>query len=120
MNERNAERTLRFLTEHRIPYTSVDMPQGFRSSLPPVAAATAPDLAYVRFHGRNVEQWKGKHETATPRFAYLYTQEELAEWVPRIRELASEAREVHVLMNNCYRDYAVVNARQLASLLAEE
>ena len=120
MNERNAERTLRFLTGHRIPYTSVDMPQGFRSSMPPVAAATAPDLAYVRFHGRNVEQWKGKHETATPRFAYLYTQDELAEWVPRIRGLAGQANEVHVLMNNCYRDYAVVNARQLASLLAEE
>ena len=96
------------------------MPQGFRSSMPPVAAATAPDLAYVRFHGRNVEQWKRKHDTATPRFAYLYTEDELAEWVPRIRELASEAREVHVLMNNCYRDYAVVNARQLASLLTEE
>ena len=120
MNERNAERTLRFLTEHRIPYTSVDMPQGFRSSMPPVAAATAPDLAYVRFHGRNVEQWKRKHDSATPRFAYLYTQDELAEWVPRIRQLASEAQEVHVLMNNCYRDYAVVNARQLASLLTEE
>jgi hypothetical protein len=24
---------------------------------------------------------------------------------------------VHVLMNNCYRDYAVRNARQLAALL---
>jgi uncharacterized protein YecE (DUF72 family) len=26
---------------------------------------------------------------------------------------------VHVLMNNCYRDYAVRNARQLAALLAQ-
>jgi hypothetical protein len=26
---------------------------------------------------------------------------------------------VHVLMNNCYRDYAVRNARQLAVLLAQ-
>ncbi|MEA2590897.1 MAG: hypothetical protein QOD62_728 [Actinomycetota bacterium] len=120
MNERNADRTLGFLTEHRIPYTSVDMPQGFRSSMPPVAAATAPDLAYVRFHGRNVEQWKGKHESATPRFAYLYDEDELEEWVPRIRGLAGQAGEVHVLMNNCYRDYAVVNARQLSSLLAQE
>lgn len=120
MSERNAERTLGFLREHAIPYTSVDMPQGFTSSLPPVAAATSDRLAYVRFHGRNTEQWKAKHDTATPRFAYLYPEDELRPWVPKIRALAGEAREVHVLMNNCYRDYAVVNARQLASLLAEE
>jgi uncharacterized protein YecE (DUF72 family) len=120
MNERNEERTLAFLREHRIPYTSVDMPQGFRSSLPPVAAVTSPDVAYVRFHGRNAEQWKAKHDTATPRFAYLYSQKELEEWVPKIKDLAAEAREVHVLMNNCYRDYAVVNARQLSALLTEE
>jgi uncharacterized protein YecE (DUF72 family) len=120
MHQRNQERTLGFLREHRIPYTSVDMPQGFRSSLPPIAVATAPDLAYVRFHGRNVEQWEGKHETATPRFAYLYSQEELEGWVPKIRGLAQQVQEVHVLMNNCYRDYAVVNARQLSALLTDE
>jgi uncharacterized protein YecE (DUF72 family) len=28
--------------------------------------------------------------------------------------LAEEAKETHVLMNNCYRDYAQTNARQLA------
>lgn len=120
MNERNQERTLSFLREHAIPYTSVDMPQGFRSSLPPIAAATSPDLAYVRFHGRNTATWEGKHETATPRFAYLYNQEELAGWAPKIKELATQTREVHVLMNNCYRDYAVVNARQLSTLLSDE
>jgi uncharacterized protein YecE (DUF72 family) len=120
MNERNQDRTLAFLSEHAIPYTSVDMPQGFRSSLPPVAAGTSPDLAYVRFHGRNTQNWNAKAETATPRFAYRYSEEELREWVPKIRQLAAGSREVHVLMNNCYRDYAVTNARQLAGLLLEE
>jgi uncharacterized protein YecE (DUF72 family) len=119
MNERNQGRTLEFLSEHAIPYTSVDMPQGFRSSLPPVSASTSPDLAYVRFHGRNTENWNVKAETATRRFAYLYSEEELGEWVPKIRQLATDSREVHVLMNNCYRDYAVTNARQLAGLLLE-
>jgi uncharacterized protein YecE (DUF72 family) len=38
-------------------------------------------------------------------------------WAPRIRELAAQRKEVHVLMNNCYQDYAVVNARQLGMLL---
>lgn len=113
----NRQRTLDFLTSNRIPFTAVDMPQGFKSSMPPVAEVTAPDLAYVRFHGRNTDQWDKRHSTATPRFAYRYRQEELAEWVPRIRQLAQRAQKVHVLMNNCYRDYAVANAKQLARLL---
>lgn len=117
VNEKNLERTLGFLEDHRIPFTSVDMPQGFPSSLPPMAVATAKDLAYVRFHGRNVKNWDKPSETATPRFAYLYKQPELEEWVPKIQGLAKQAKEVHVLMNNCYRDYAVRNARQLATLL---
>jgi len=117
VNERNRERTLGFLREHSLPFTCVDMPQGFRSSLPPMAEATSPALAYVRFHGRNTEAWEASHASATPRFAYLYTQAELAGWVPRIEALAGQAREVHVLMNNCYRDNATVNARQLGDLL---
>lgn len=114
---KNRQRTLDFLTSNRIPFTCVDMPQGFKSSMPPLAAVTAPELAYVRFHGRNTQQWNKQHSTATPRFAYRYRQEELAEWVPRIKQLAEQAQQVHILMNNCYRDYAVTNARQLASLL---
>ncbi len=51
------------------------------------------------------------------RFGYRYSGRELEEWAPRIAGLAAEARETHVLFNNCYRDYAQVNARQLAALL---
>jgi uncharacterized protein YecE (DUF72 family) len=39
-------------------------------------------------------------------------------WVDPIRRLAESADRVHVLMNNCYGDYGVRNARQLAELLA--
>ena len=48
---------------------------------------------------------------------YLCQEEELEPSGPRIRELAAQTDEVHVLMNNCYEDYAVVNARQLGMLL---
>ena len=44
-------------------------------------------------------------------------QEESEPWALRFRELANHRDEVHVLMNNCYQDYAVVNARQLGMLL---
>ncbi|HEX8098641.1 MAG TPA: DUF72 domain-containing protein [Actinomycetota bacterium] len=117
MSERNQEETLSFLEEHDLPFVCVDMPQRFDSSLPPIAAATAKDLAMVRFHGRKTETWEKKTKTAAERFDYEYSQEELEEWAPRIGELGTQARETHVVMNNCYRNYAVKNARQLIDLL---
>jgi uncharacterized protein YecE (DUF72 family) len=117
MREDNQEETLSFLEARNLPFVCVDMPQGFTSSLPPVAAVTAEDLAMVRFHGRNREAWETKSESASERFRYDYSQAELGEWVPRIEALAEETRETHVLMNNCYRDFAVRNARELGDLL---
>ncbi|HEX3389733.1 MAG TPA: DUF72 domain-containing protein [Streptosporangiaceae bacterium] len=114
MTPDNQRETLDFLTRHRLPYVSVDMPQGYRDSIPPVLAATASDLAVVRLHGHS-EKWDSKdiHE----RFGYRYSDGELEEWAPRIAALARDAQETHVLFNNCYRDYAQANARQLAGLL---
>lgn len=116
LSERNQKETLSFLRDNRLAYVSVDEPQGFSNSLPPIAVATT-DLALVRFHGRNAETWTKKTESAAERFRYLYSPQELSEWVPKIQDLAEEANEVHVLMNNCYADYAVTNARQIAELL---
>ncbi len=114
MTPDNQEETLGFLAEHRLPYVCVDMPQGHRDSIPPVVAATCDDLAVVRMHGHS-QKWESKdiHE----RFGYRYTEGELKEWAPRVASLAREAAQTHVLFNNCYRDNAQVNARQLAAML---
>lgn len=109
--------TLRFLREHDLTYVAVDEPQGFPSSVPPVAVVTAPALAIVRFHGRNAETWKAPGLSAAERFDYSYARAELEQWLPKVRDLAREAREVHLLMNNCYGDKAVRNAAELAALL---
>ena len=119
-NEKNRERTMRFLTDHAIPFVMVDGPQGLRSSVPPIVAVTSPELAVVRFHGRRVETWEATGIPVVERFRYLYSEEELAEWVPRIREAAEEAHEMHILMNNCYANYGSTNARELARLLDRE
>jgi uncharacterized protein YecE (DUF72 family) len=116
LSEGNCQRTLRLLAENRLPFVCVDEPQGFPSSVPPLAEATAPD-ALVRFHGRNREMWERKGISASERFRYLYSQDELKEWASPIQRLAQQAERVHVLMNNCYQDYAVRNARQMAKLL---
>jgi uncharacterized protein YecE (DUF72 family) len=115
---RDAERqhrTLELLADHGLTYVCVDMPQGFRTSIPPVAAATAP-LAMVRFHGRRSETWGKRGVPTTEKFRYDYSPQELAEWEPRVEELADKARETHVLMNNCYRNYAVRSAAAMAQL----
>ena len=115
MTEENRVKTLEFLEGHGIPFVCVDMPQGFTSSIPPVVAATS-DLAVVRFHGRNAEDWESG--SVQKRFKYDYSTEELSEWVPRIGKLSEETETTHVLMNNCYRDYAPRNAKELAGLLS--
>ena len=116
LNEKNRERTLSFLHDNNLPFVCVDEPQGFSSSVPPVVEATA-DLSLIRFHGRNREMWEKKGVSVTERFNYLYSQEELKEWVPRIKELASRTRQLHVLFNNCYQDKAIVNAKQVRLML---
>ena len=115
--QRDRERTLSFLSDNAISYVCVDEPQGFKSSVPPVTAVTTPTVAIVRMHGRNGEMWSKRVKTAAERFDYLYGADELREWVPRIRDLARDAREVHVLMNNCHRDYGVRNAREIGEML---
>jgi uncharacterized protein YecE (DUF72 family) len=113
MTPDNQQETLKFLSDHDLPYVSVDMPQGYPDSIPPVLAATA-DLAVIRLHGHS-EKWTSRdiHE----RFGYRYSDAELSEWAPRIRALADLAGRTSVLFNNCYSDYAQVNAQQLATLL---
>jgi uncharacterized protein YecE (DUF72 family) len=118
LSERDAERTLGLLSECGLAYVCVDEPQGFKDSVPPVLAATA-DLAVIRFHGHNRENWHARNITAAERFRYLYSTEELAGWAPKVREVGDQARETHVVFNNCYRDYGVRNARELADMLGE-
>jgi uncharacterized protein YecE (DUF72 family) len=114
MSEDNAAETLDFLTSYAVPYVCVDMPQGYPSSIPPVVAATSGDLAVVRFHGHS-DKWDSRD--IYERFGYLYSEQELLEWAPKVQQLAESAAETHVLLNNCYRNYAQTNARQLADLL---
>ena len=115
MSENNQRETLDFLAEHKLAYVCVDMPQGYPNSIPPVVAATG-DLAVVRMHGHS-DKWTSTniHE----KFGYKYGDEELDEWAGKVRHLAEETQETQVLFNNCYRDYAHVNAQQLVARLGD-
>ncbi len=73
-----------------------DTPQ---SILPTVTALTS-GTGYVRFHGRNAETWFKRTRSAAERFDYLYSEDELREWVPQLRSLAERAEAVYAMFNN--------------------
>ena len=114
MTDENKDETLKFLSDHQLPYVCVDEPQGYPNSIPPVLAATS-DLAVVRLHGHS-EHWDAK--TVQERFHYRYSEKELEAWAGNVRQLAADADETHVVFNNCYRDYAHVNAQRMEALIA--
>jgi uncharacterized protein YecE (DUF72 family) len=92
---------LSFLERLGATYVTVDAPRSetARNLVPTVVATTSP-TAYVRFHGRNLATWNKRGGSAAERFDYLYSDEELAEWVEPLRELGEQAEQVFALFNN--------------------
>lgn len=109
--------TFRILKNNDIGFCCVDQPQ-LKGLIPPVAEITS-NLGYVRFHGRNKANW-WEHEKAYQRYDYLYTEEELKEWIPKIKKIAEKTTDQYIFMNNHYKGKAVKNALMLIKLLKEE
>ena len=101
-------------------YVSVDSPRTRASNvMPRIAVATHP-IVYVRFHGRNWKTWNIRNaRTSAERFDWMYSAEELAEWVEPLARLAEQSEEVYALMNNNRADYAPRSATILRGLLDE-
>jgi len=114
--QRDRDRTLGMLEEHGLVFVCVDAPE--ISGLPRLLAITNPELFVVRFHGRADSTWAETTGSAAERYRYLYSEQELEELARPIAEQALEARESHLLMNNCYSDYSVRNAAELRDLVA--
>lgn len=111
--------TLSFLEQHGLAYVSVDAPATRASNVVPrVAAATHP-LAYVRFHGRNWKTWNIRGGKSSDRFDWMYSPEELGEWVAPVGRLAEQADEVYALFNNNKDDFAPRSAVIFRGLLDE-
>ena len=101
------------------PYVSVDAPLTRATNVAPrVAAATHP-VAVIRFHGRNAQTWNIRGGSAADRFDWMYSDEELAEWIGPTRRLAEQADEVYALFNNNRDDFAPRSAVIFRGLLDE-
>jgi uncharacterized protein YecE (DUF72 family) len=97
-------------------------------NVPPTLLALTSPTIYVRMHGRNAETWNVRGRSAAERFDYLYSEDELKEWVEPLKELSAQAENAYVLFNNNNRaagpdggwvSQAATNAQQLKRLLAE-
>jgi uncharacterized protein YecE (DUF72 family) len=120
VRDKRVEETLGYLSERRAVFVSVDAPPDDQIPImPPIDAVTRDDLAYLRLHGRNTEGYlTGK--TVAERFGWQYTDDELEEVAGRVRGLAEQASEVHVLFNNNRGDDAPTSAQRFMSLLGQD
>ena len=107
LDEDNRARTLAWLEERGMTHVIVDAPriEGAKNLIPTVLALTTP-TAYVRMHGRNAATWNKRGGSASERFDYLYSEDELGEWTEPLRELATEADAAYVFFNNNGRSRA--------------
>jgi uncharacterized protein YecE (DUF72 family) len=116
----NLEATLKFFRVHSATLVSVDAPaeKHFTIMPPELNAITNPALAYLRLHGRDAKAYTtGK--TVAARFNYDYSDEEISEVANRARDLAKEAKEVHVIFNNNALDYAPHAALRMRKALGQ-
>lgn len=105
--------TFRWMEDRGVGFCNVDEPM-FRKMLKPSSIVTGK-IAYVRFHGRNYKTWFAKDANRDTRYDYLYSDDELDQWVPRIREMREKAKDVYVIGNNHFRGQAPANVLQLRS-----
>jgi uncharacterized protein YecE (DUF72 family) len=129
LDEENRAETLAFVESIGAAYVTVDAPKSDTAkNLIPTVPAVTNGIAYVRFHGRNMATWNKRGGSAAERFDYLYSDEELEEWTPTLRELAGQSKEAYAFFNNNASSQdpenplgrisqAAANAQQLRRLL---
>jgi uncharacterized protein YecE (DUF72 family) len=113
-DDRRRADTMRFLREHGLTYVAVDSPPGVGVVF--FLEASGPD-AYVRFHGRNRENWFKREITVAERYKYLYSERELAEWAGKLKQLTG-VRRAFVIFNNRYSNFGIMNATTMSQMLS--
>jgi uncharacterized protein YecE (DUF72 family) len=100
LDEENRLETLGFLERNHMTHVIVDAPRTEARNVSPTVVATTTPTAYVRFHGRNAATWNKRTQSAAERFDYLYSEDELGEWVAPLSELSGQADTVYAMFNN--------------------
>jgi uncharacterized protein YecE (DUF72 family) len=96
------ESVFEYLKENEITYCAVIEPK-----LPDRMDVTAPEFAYIRFHGFGKDIW----------FDYLFTETQIADWAKKVKKVIEKASMVGIYFNNHFSGYAVKNALMMMGAL---
>jgi len=106
------DETFKFLKENGLAYCAVDEPELPRL-MPFINEVTSP-IGYLRFHGRNTNWFNAP---VSERYNYLYSDEELREFLPEVHKIKSKASNVYIFFNNCHAGSALKNAMTFRDML---
>jgi uncharacterized protein YecE (DUF72 family) len=104
--------TFQFLEGNGIGFCIVDEPK--LQKLMPYTPKATSEIGYFRFHGRNPNWFNVPLKV---RYDYLYSEGELKEFIPDIKDISQKTAKTLVFFNNCYSGSAAKNAAQMAKLL---
>ncbi len=104
----NTEGPWELLKHYNIAAVMTDSPPGYKLQFLSEVIVTA-NHSFIRWHGRNA-----KH-----RYNYLYSKEELIQWVDKVKKLSMETPVVRGYFNNHYGAKAIVNSLEFRELLGE-
>lgn len=109
------DQTFQFLESNRIGFCVVDEPK--LPKLMPYLPRATSEIGYFRFHGRNPNWFNAP---TSVRYDYLYSEKELKEFIPDIKDISKSTAKTLVFFNNCHAGSAAKNAAQMARLLINE
>ena len=110
-----AEDALLFIRGEGLSFCNIDQPFT-KSTIPPTTITTGP-VGYVRLHGRNARAWFDKKAGRDEKYDYLYSEEEIGEWIERIETLRGEVDRLFVIANNHFGGQALANALEIRARL---
>lgn len=90
-----------FLRGRNVANVIVDEPL-----LPPETTVTA-DFAFIRWHGRGTRPW----------YNYRYSDKELSDWVPKVKEMTARVKKTFGYFNNHFKGFAVENSLRMMEML---
>ena len=108
------DKVFSFLEKQNMGFCNVDEPK--LPKLLPATNISTSETFYLRFHGRNAKKWWNCKE-AFERYDYIYRQEELEEWVPKIKDASIKSKKLLIYFNNHYKAKAVKSAGMMMNLL---
>jgi len=89
------------LSKYEAAYCIVDEPL-----LPPEIHLTS-SIGYIRWHGHGQRPW----------YNYRYSQQQLQEWIPRVRDIQRNTKKTFGIFNNHFHGYAPENCIQIMEML---